>query len=347
MISSEFKSVTLPKICDQIQEILSSFLTRNILIGFKGPTLLDIDKESTQQEIKIYDAGSSNDRRIIDIDAISQDRGLLSPTMVKDVFQSLQLCELKKIRPRIDYMKKVQKHINPRTREYCVDFLIYVAYQLDFHHDTLYCAVNYLDRYLSGNEVDRRNLWLVGIACLIIASKYEEVNVPDLKTYSCFTEYVFSSKDFIRMEHSILSYLKYEVTTPTTWSFLTRFVQAAQCENEGALVNLEYMASWFAELSLLSYNMLWFLPSLVAASSIFLAKYILSPSERPWNGTLQHYTLYEPSDLHDCVLALYEFYRENRSSDITDTIRMKYNVEVDVRESCPPQIPSEYFHNLN
>ncbi|KAG8372933.1 hypothetical protein BUALT_Bualt12G0118600 [Buddleja alternifolia] len=91
------------------------------------------------------------------------------------------------------------------------------------------------------------------------------------------------------------------------------------------------MASWLAELSLLSYSMLRFLPSLVAASSVFLAKYILSPSERPWNATLRHYTLYEPSDLHDCVLELYGFCCKNSSSDIMATI-MQHDVEVDASD---------------
>lgn len=47
-------------------------------------------------------------------------------------------------------------------------------------------------------------------------------------------------------------------------------------------LHLECLANYIAELSLLEYNMLCFVPSLIAASSIFLAKYILLPSNRPW-----------------------------------------------------------------
>lgn len=47
-------------------------------------------------------------------------------------------------------------------------------------------------------------------------------------------------------------------------------------------MQLECLANYIAELSLPEYSMLCFAPSLIAASAIFLAKYILFPSKRPW-----------------------------------------------------------------
>lgn len=57
--------------------------------------------------------------------------------------------------------------------------------------------------------------------------------------------------------------------------YLAAFAQAP-------LLQLECLANYIAELSLLEYNMLCFAPSLIAASSIFLARFILLPSKRPW-----------------------------------------------------------------
>nr|GFA02740.1 putative cyclin A1,1 [Tanacetum cinerariifolium] len=48
-------------------------------------------------------------------------------------------------------------------------------------------------------------------------------------------------------------------------------------------VELECLASYIAELSLLEYNMLRYAPSLVAASAIFLARFILFSSQKPWS----------------------------------------------------------------
>jgi len=49
-------------------------------------------------------------------------------------------------------------------------------------------------------------------------------------------------------------------------------------------------------MSLLEYDLLHFLPSMVAAAAVLLAQFCLSPSAL-WNPTLQHYTSYTAADL--------------------------------------------------
>ncbi|GMY06695.1 cyclin-A1-1-like isoform X1 [Fagus crenata] len=114
------------------------------------------------------------------------------------------------------------------------------------------------------------------------------------------------------------------MTAPTTKYFLRRFVRAAQGINEVPLLQLECLANYIAELSLLEYNMLCHAPSLIAASAIFLANYLLFPSERPWNSTLQHYTLYQPSDLCDSVKDLHRLCCDSHSSSLP-AVREKYS----------------------
>lgn len=48
------------------------------------------------------------------------------------------------------------------------------------------------------------------------------------------------------------------------------------------LMQLEYLADYVADLSLLEYDMLKYTPSLIAASATFLAKYILLSTKNPW-----------------------------------------------------------------
>lgn len=36
--------------------------------------------------------------------------------------------------------------------------------------DTLYLTVNFIDRYLSGNVMNRQQLQLLGVACMMIAA---------------------------------------------------------------------------------------------------------------------------------------------------------------------------------
>lgn len=47
-------------------------------------------------------------------------------------------------------------------------------------------------------------------------------------------------------------------------------------------VELEFLANYLAELSLVEYRFLKFLPSLIAASAVFLARWTLNQSDHPW-----------------------------------------------------------------
>lgn len=45
---------------------------------------------------------------------------------------------------------------------------------------------------------------------------------------------------------------------------------------------LEFMCSYLAELSLLDYDCIKFLPSVVAAACLFVARFTINPKTRPW-----------------------------------------------------------------
>lgn len=125
------------------------------------------------------------------------------------------------------------------------------------------------------------------------------------------------------MERGVLNELKFELTTPTTKSFLRRFIRAAQASYKAPTLVLEFLGNFLAELTLLEYGFLPFLPSMIAASSVYLAKITLDSSSCPWDATLQHYTGYRPSELETCVKAIHELQRNTKSCTLP-AIREKY-----------------------
>nr|XP_016472550.1 PREDICTED: cyclin-A1-4-like isoform X1 [Nicotiana tabacum] len=272
----------------------------------------------------------------------------LCATMACDIYKHLRATEVKK-RPSTDFMEKVQKDINASMRAILIDWLVEVAEEYRLVPDTLYLTVNYIDRYLSGNLMDRQRLQLLGVACMMIASKYEEICAPQVEEFCYITDNTYFKEEVLQMESTVLNYLKFEMTAPTAKCFLRRFVRAAQGLNEVLSLQLEHLASYIAELSLLEYNMLCYAPSVIAASAIFLAKYILLPSKKPWNSTLRHYTLYQPSDLRDCVVALHSLCCNNNNSSLP-AIREKYSqhkYKFVAKKYCPPTIPVEFFQNIS
>jgi cyclin B len=48
--------------------------------------------------------------------------------------------------------------------------------------ETLFLTTNVMDRYLNTEIVERKNLQLVGMTALLIASKYEEIWAPEVNS---------------------------------------------------------------------------------------------------------------------------------------------------------------------
>ena len=75
-----------------------------------------------------------------------------------------------------------QLHINEKMRSILVDWIVEVDKKLQLRPETIFLTVNLLDRYLEKQVCAKDRLQLIGTACLFIASKYEEIYPPNLKT---------------------------------------------------------------------------------------------------------------------------------------------------------------------
>ncbi|XP_066400739.1 cyclin-A1-2-like [Miscanthus floridulus] len=283
--------------------------------------------------------------RVCDVDNDLLDPQLCA-TLASDIYMHLREAETKK-RPSTDFMETIQKDVNPSMRAILIDWLVEVAEEYRLVPDTLYLTVNYIDRYLSGNEINRQRLQLLGVACMLIAAKYEEICAPQVEEFCYITDNTYFRDEVLEMEASVLNYLKFEMTAPTAKCFLRRFARSAQACDEDPALHLEFLANYIAELSLLEYNLLLYPPSLIAASAIFLARFILQPTKYPWNSTLAHYTQYKPSELSDCVKALHRLFSVGPGSNLP-AIREKYSqhkYKFVAKKQCPPQIPTEFFRD--
>ncbi|PKI42462.1 hypothetical protein CRG98_037135 [Punica granatum] len=129
-------------------------------------------------------------------------------------------------RPSTDFMEGVQKDITASMRAVLIDWLVEVSEEYQFVPETLFLSVNYIDRYLSGNPVNRQRLQLLGVTCMMIAAKYEEIYAPDVEEFCYISDGTYCKEEVLRMESHVLSYLKFEMTAPTANCFLRWFVWA-------------------------------------------------------------------------------------------------------------------------
>jgi len=65
-------------------------------------------------------------------------------------------------------------------------------------------------------------------------------------------------------------------------SHVTDHLRVVICFRQTPDLQLEYLSYYLAELSLLEYGCVKFLPSKIAASVTFLSRFILKPESHPW-----------------------------------------------------------------
>ncbi|KAK7383193.1 hypothetical protein VNO78_28866 [Psophocarpus tetragonolobus] len=265
---------------------------------------------------------------------------------VSDIYDYLRTMEVDAgKRPLPDYVQKVQKDINANMRGVLVDWLVEVAEEYKLVSDTLYFCISYIDRFLSVAAVSRQQLQLLGVAAMLVASKYEEIKPPEVEDFCYISDNTYSKEEVVNMEADILRALKFELGGPTVKTFLRRFYRVGLEGVETSDLQFEFLSCYLAELSLLDYNCVKFLPSLVAASVVFLARFMFSTKTHPWNSALQQLTRYKPADLKECVLTLHDLYL-SRTGGSLQAVREKYKqhkFKCVATTASPPEIPLSFF----
>lgn len=78
--------------------------------------------------------------------------------------------------------------IQPRMRAILLDWLIEVCEVYRLHRETFYLAVDFIDRFLSvAPAVPKNRLQLIGVSCLFIGAKIEEIYPPKLQEFAYVT----------------------------------------------------------------------------------------------------------------------------------------------------------------
>jgi cyclin B len=180
------------------------------------------------------------------------------------------------IRP--DYLDQMAE-INVKMRAILVDWLIEVHMKFKLQADTLFLCVNLLDRYLVQKpETPRSRLQLIGVTCLFVASKYEEVSPPEVRDFVYVTDQAYTRDDILDCEVSVLNTLRWNVTVTSPLVFLRRYKQLLELDNT------QYcLAQYFLELPLPDVRFLQYAPSLLACAAVLLSNKVLkkSPSWPP------------------------------------------------------------------
>ncbi|ESW33253.1 hypothetical protein PHAVU_001G055400 [Phaseolus vulgaris] len=258
---------------------------------------------------------------IVDIDSVELKDPQVWSSYAPDIYNNIFVREFEK--RLTDYMGELQKDITPSMRAILIDWLVEVSEEYKLVPDTLYLTVNLIDRFLSQSLIQKQGLQLLGVTCMLIASKYEEICAPRVEEFCFITDNTYTKAEVLRMESEVLNLLHFQLSVPTAKTFLRRFILAAQYSCKVSYVEVEFLANYLAELTLVEYSFSQFRPSLVAASAVLIARWTLNQSEHPWNSTMEHYTNYRVSELKTTVLALADLQLNTKGCPL-NAIRDKY-----------------------
>ena len=213
-----------------------------------------------------------------------------------------------------NYMSR-QGDINSRMRAILIDWLIDVHLKYKLVPQTMYIAVNLIDRYLEKNETNRAKLQLVGVTAMFIACKYEEIYPPELKDFVYITDGAYVKSDVLKMEYKMLKCLDFNITFPTQWSIFEIYRKKLDLNEK------TFKLAWFLmELCLINYKSLKFKMSILAASAILIAAKTLGVYRNYWfNKNIG----IDEKKLEECCKEMYDFYIYNSSHNL-QAIRKKF-----------------------
>ena len=213
--------------------------------------------------------------------------------------------------------------VTERMRTRMIDWMIEVFTNYKCDDNTLFLAVDTMDRYFkafSANALQPAELHLIGVACMFMASKYEDIYPLRLKiVHEKIAHKKLSCQEIKEKETDISVNLGFILGKPTQWDFINFFIEeifftqvnnfAVQdktlCENYGTamgtaanpsssnnnfsqsfsqyeaeifknytanMINLlRHVVVYLAKMNCHDYSLIGKKPSLIAASTIFVA----------------------------------------------------------------------------
>jgi cyclin B len=215
------------------------------------------------------------------------------------------------------YMDR-QAHVNAKMRGILVDWLVSVQQKYKLKAETLFLAINLIDRYLELRATARRHLQLVGVTAMLIAAKFEEMYPPQISDFVYVTDKAYSKEDIVKMEVTMLTALDFKICRPTPVTFLERYQNVNGCTEAH-----RDLAQYLLELTLVEYSMLKYSPSRLAAAAVLLSNKLLR-RQPSWKPAAVKHTHFTEQMLKECAKEMCGLV-ENAEHNSLQAVRKKFS----------------------
>ncbi|PPQ69161.1 hypothetical protein CVT26_003535 [Gymnopilus dilepis] len=212
------------------------------------------------------------------------------------------------VMPNPDYMDG-QNEISWSMRQTLVDWLLQVHLRYHMLPETLWIAVNIVDRFLTKRVVSLVKLQLVGVTAMFIAAKYEEILAPSVEEFVYMTEKGYTKEEILKGERIMLQTLDFQIShycSPYSW--MRKISKADDYD-----IQTRTLSKFLTEVTLLDHRFLRVKPSLIAAVGMYSSRRMLGGD---WNEAFVFFSGYTEEQLipgHDMLvqkLAEENFHRQ-------------------------------------
>lgn len=210
---------------------------------------------------------------------------MLDTTMVSEYAEEIfeYMCDLEEeAMPQPDYMSN-QTEITWEMRQTLVDWLLQVHFRYHMLPETLWIAINIVDRFLSRRVVSLGKLQLVGVTAMFVAAKYEEILAPSVDEFVFMTENGYTKEEILKGERIVLQTLEFRVShycSPYSW--MRKISKADDYD-----IQTRTLSKFLTEVTLLDHRFLKVKPSLIAAIGMYCARKMLGGD---WNEAFVFYS---------------------------------------------------------
>ena len=104
-----------------------------------------------------------------------------------------------------------QVNLSAKKRFILLDWIMEVSSQLHFKRKTYYFCVNLIELYFSKSIVNTEQIQLVGIACLLISAKNEEIKIPQISYFAKACADSYTKSQILKQEYIILKTLNWKI----------------------------------------------------------------------------------------------------------------------------------------
>ena len=229
----------------------------------------------------------------------------------------------------LEYMKKLERETVPDpnyvdnqwdidwdARYDVVDWVMKLHKWFRLPPESLFLAVNIIDRFLSRRLVRAKDLSLVGATAIFIASKYEDLysDCILLQRLLHATNQKFTKSQICVAEKYILAQINYDLSFPNPVNFVRHISKVDDYDPR-----TRTLAKYLLEVSCLDHRYMKHVPSLVAAAAMYVARVLVDGKE--WDAAAKKFSGYEEQE----ILPITHLMIENLCGVPNKTCFEKYN----------------------